>query len=265
MAKAKLLVISFKGGSSKGEPPFFGSMNIPVHEPSPGVSEAESAWREPLRTVRPKDRNVPAPSCPVLGHGYSPQPMPAEYFETQVGSDNYWLLNLDHPTVEQKVVAEMEAGVEVYYDRRWGATAVLTDWLAQNLSLIIDKKILILGAGVGAETLLLGAHGKHVWLNDLAPTALELCAEQMQKNGLSNFTLLAGRYEQLDLPKVDLVVGSFLIYNDETLAAMEDFLRSHEGRVILVNERLAPFPKFLINHDHEIAFEDESGAVGVLC
>ncbi|WP_411845757.1 methyltransferase domain-containing protein [Roseibacillus persicicus] len=191
--------------------------------------------------------------------------MPAEYHQTQVGSDRFWLMNLDHPAVEQKVMAEMEEGVEVYYDRRWGATAVLTDWLAQNLSLVTDQNILILGAGVGAETLLLGNYGKHVWLNDLAPTALELCAEQMTRNKLSNFTLLEGRYEQLNLPKVDLVVGSFLIYNDETHAAMENFLRKHEGRVILVNERLAPFPKFLKNHDHEIVFEDESGAVGVLC
>jgi hypothetical protein len=117
---------------------------------------------------------------------------------------------------------------------------------------------------VGAETLLHGRHGHHVWLNDLSPAALALCAEQMARNNLTNFTLLPGRYEELALPKVDLVVGSFLIYNRETLEAITQFLTAHDGEVILVNERLAPFPKFLRNHPHEIIFEDPSGAVGVL-
>ena len=183
---------------------------------------------------------------------------------TNVGGVEFQLLNLDHSSVEKKVIAEMETGVEVYYDRRWSATAVLTDWLGVNRTLFKEKNVLVLGAGVGAETLLLGEFGMHVWLNDLAPTALELCAEQMEQNKLTNFTLLEGRYEQLALPQVDLVVGSFLIYNDDTFAAMENFLTGHRGQLILVNERLVPFPEFLTRHPHEVIFEDENGAVGVL-
>ena len=126
-------------------------------------------------------------------------------------------------------MAEMEAGVDVYYDRRWGATAILTNWLGEHRELFEGKKVLALGVGVGEESLLLGKYGKHIWLNDLAPVSLELCAEQMEENGLSNFTSLVGRYEQLDLPQVDLVVGGFLIYNEETCAAMEAFLKEHQG------------------------------------
>ncbi|MDA8960181.1 class I SAM-dependent methyltransferase, partial [Akkermansiaceae bacterium] len=110
--------------------------------------------------------------------------------EEQVGKDNYQLMNLSHPEVDLRVIAEMEAGVDVYYDRRWGATAILTDWMGENLDVIRNKRILILGAGVGAETLILGSYGKHVWINDLAPVALELCGEQMEKNDLENFTTL---------------------------------------------------------------------------
>ncbi|MDA8991996.1 class I SAM-dependent methyltransferase, partial [Akkermansiaceae bacterium] len=143
--------------------------------------------------------------------------------EEQVGKDNYQLMNLSHPEVDLRVIAEMEAGVDVYYDRRWGATAILTDWMGENLDVIRNKRILILGAGVGAETLILGSYGKHVWINDLAPVALELCGEQMEKNDLENFTTLVGRYEDLDLPEVDLVVASFLIYNKETYEAMRSF------------------------------------------
>ena len=181
----------------------------------------------------------------------------------QVGKDRFHLLNLSHPEVDRRVIAEMESGIEVYYDRRWSITSVLTDWMGENLKVIRDRRILILGAGVGAETLILGHHGKHVWLNDLAPTALELCAEQMEKNGLKNFTTLVGRYEDLDLPEVDLVVASFLIYNKDTYQAMRTFMKQQKCDLILVNERLDPFPKFLSEEAHEILFE-EKGAVGVL-
>ena len=181
-----------------------------------------------------------------------------------VGGEEFQLMNLEHSSVDERVMVEMEAGVDVYYDRRWLATAVLTDWLGEHRELFEGKKVLALGVGVGEESLLLGKYGEHIWLNDLAPVSLELCAEQMEENGLSNFTLLAGRYEQLKLPKVDLVIGGFLIYNEDTCAAMEAFLKEHQGKVILVNERLAPFPEFLERHPHEIIFDDESGAVGVL-
>ncbi|MDA7517383.1 class I SAM-dependent methyltransferase [Akkermansiaceae bacterium] len=184
--------------------------------------------------------------------------------EEQVGKDNYQLMNLSHPEVDLRVIAEMEAGVDVYYDRRWGATAILTDWMGENLDVIRNKRILILGAGVGAETLILGSYGKHVWINDLAPVALELCGEQMEKNDLENFTTLVGRYEDLDLPEVDLVVASFLIYNKETYEAMRSFMKQQQKcDLILVNERLDPFPKFLNEEAHEIVFEKD-GAVGVL-
>ncbi len=184
--------------------------------------------------------------------------------EELVGKDSYQLMNLSHPEVDRRVIAEMEAGVDVYYDRRWGATAILTDWMGENLDLIRHKRILILGAGIGAETLILGRYGKHVWINDLAPVALELCGEQMEKNDLKNFTTLIGCYEDLDLPEVDLVVASFLIYNKETYQAMRSFMKQQQKcDLILVNERLDPFPKFLSEETHEIVFEKD-GAVGVL-
>ena len=180
-----------------------------------------------------------------------------------IGKDYFHLMNLKHPRVEKEVMAEMEAGVDVYYDRRWEVTATLTEWLSKNLNLFRDKKALILGAGVGAETLILSKYAEQIWINDLAPTAIDLCAEQLEKNQLRNYTPLIGTYETLDLPKVDLVVASFLIYNDETFQAMRAFLRQHQGKVILMNERLAPFPQLLDLEKHEIIFEID-GAVGVL-
>lgn len=172
-------------------------------------------------------------------------------------------MDLNHPRVEKEIIEEMKAGIAVYYDQRWEATGILTDWFAENLDLFLNKRVLILGAGVGAETLILGRHASHIWINDLAPTALKLCTEQLAENEITTVTSLVGRYDQIPLPEIDLVVASFLVYNDDTYRAMSHFMDQHQGDLILVNERLAPFPKLLTERPHQILFEKEA-ALGVL-
>ena len=184
--------------------------------------------------------------------------------ETSIGQEQYTLMNLEHPNVEARVRSDMDAGVAVYYDRRWSITTVLTAWLLENVEVFRGKRVLVLGAGVGAEALVLARHGAHVWVNDLAPAALELCAEQLNQNGLHNYTELLGRYETIDFPEVDLVVAGFLIYNKDTLAAMRAFLARHPGDVLLVNERLKAFRTFLKSEPHEVIFDLDDGSVGIL-
>lgn len=184
--------------------------------------------------------------------------------ETWIGQEQYTLMNLDHPHVEARVRSDMDAGVAVYYDRRWSITTVLTAWLLENVAVFRGKRVLVLGAGVGAEALVLARYAEHVWVNDLAPAALELCAEQLNKNGLHNYTESLGRYEAIDFPEVDLVVAGFLIYNKDTLAAMRAFLARHQGDVLLVNERLKAFRSFLKSEPHEVIFDLDDGSVGIL-
>lgn len=181
----------------------------------------------------------------------------------QIKDASYVLINLDHPYVEARVRSDMDAGVSVFYDCRWGVTEVLNRWLLENLDLIRGKRVLVLGAGVGAETVVLGKYCSHVWINDIAPAAVELCAEQMDQNGLENYTKLLGSYEAIDLPEVDLVVASFLIYDAKTLKTMLTFLGNHQGDVLLVNERLKAFRQFLKIEKHTLVFDDEDGAVGI--
>jgi predicted nicotinamide N-methyase len=173
-------------------------------------------------------------------------------------------MNLGHPHVLGRVSSDMAAGVAVYYDRRWSITKVLTAWLLENVGVFSGQRVLVLGAGVGAEALVLARHGKHVWVNDLAPAGLQLCAEQLNQNGLQNYTELLGRYEEIEFPEVDLVVAGFLIYNKDTLAAMRAFLERHHGDVLLVNERLKEFRAFLKTEPHEVIFDLDDGSVGIL-
>ena len=181
--------------------------------------------------------------------------MPPLFKPYLIGSETFALMELKHPQVEQEIIAEMSQGIDVYYDRRWATTGVLTEWFAQNTDLFLGKRVLIIGAGIGAETLILGRHASHIWINDISPTALTLCQEQLKENGIENATSLVGRYEELDLPEVDLVVASFLVYNDDTYRSMSTYMGQHQGNLILVNERLAPFPKILKEREHRILFE----------
>ena len=181
--------------------------------------------------------------------------MPPLFKPYLIGSETFALMELKHPQVEQEIIAEMSQGIDVYYDRRWATTGVLTEWFAQNTDLFLGKRVLIIGAGIGAKTLILGRHASHIWINDISPTALTLCQEQLKENGIENATSLVGRYEELDLPEVDLVVARFLVYNDDTYRSMSTYMDQHQGNLILVNERLAPFPKILKEREHRILFE----------
>ena len=181
--------------------------------------------------------------------------MPPLFKPYLIGSETFALMELKHPRVEQEIIAEMSQGIDVYYDRRWATTGVLAEWFAQNTDLFLGKRVLIIGAGIGAENLILGRHASHIWINDISPTALTLCQEQLKENGIENATSLVGRYEELDLPEVDLVFASFLIYNDDTYRSMSTYMNQHQGNLILVNERLAPFPKLLKEREHRILFE----------
>jgi len=186
------------------------------------------------------------------------------WIKTEVGGERFKLIDLDDRVVEERIMEEMGAGVSVFYDRRWEITAYLTDWLGKHRELYEGKDVLVLGAGVGAETLLLGKLAKRIWINDLAPVSIELCLEQLAQNGLKNVTALPGRYENLDLPQVNLTVASFLVYDAETRASMKDYLNDLKvsgWQLILMNEKLPDFTALLKEEPHEVLFEKE----GALC
>jgi len=178
-----------------------------------------------------------------------------KYAKKKIGSAEYFLLDLDQKAVEKRVIEDMESGVDVYYDRRWEITDNLTDWLEDNQSVYQNKSVLILGSGIGAETIVLGKRAEKVYLNDLSATALDLCVEQLEKNKIKNYLTLLGRYEQLNLPKVDIIVASFLVYNAETLTAISCFIQNMGCQFLLMNENLKEFQKLLSEFEHEIVFE----------
>ncbi|MGE3538856.1 MAG: hypothetical protein AB7N91_15670 [Candidatus Tectimicrobiota bacterium] len=157
----------------------------------------------------------------------------------------FQLLNLDHPEVDRQIWRDLDAGVPVVYDRRWEVTGRLCRFLLSQPQYIAERSVLILGAGVGLETLVVGRLCRMLYINDLAPQALALCAQQLQHNGISHFTCLPGRFETLHLPPVDLVLGCYVVYNRDTAAAMRHFLARCPYPVLLSNDNLLNWQQLL--------------------
>ena len=152
---------------------------------------------------------------------------------------DFQILNLDHPDIERLILDEIEAGVDVYYDRRWTITEAFCHFLVEQPEWVADRSVLVLGAGIGIETLVIGRLCKKIYLNDLAPVALDLCARQLRKNGIDTVERLPGRYEALDCPPVDIVVGCYIVYNPETAKAFKQFLNLCPCPVLLMNEHMS--------------------------
>lgn len=165
--------------------------------------------------------------------------------DMKVGPYAFQVLVLDHPDVEAAIMGEIDAGIDVYYDRRWEVTGAFCSFLLDHPEWLAGRSVMVLGAVLGVESLVIGRLAKRMFINDWAPVALDLCGLQLKKNGIRDYDLLPGRYEELRVPPVDIVVGCFLSYNTETARSMNRFLDLCPFPVFLMNEPLTPFKKFL--------------------
>lgn len=157
----------------------------------------------------------------------------------------FQLLNLDHLQIVARVLDDMQAGIAVYYDQRWDITTRFCRFLLAHPTWVANRAVLVLGAGLGLETLVIGRLCRTLYLNDRAPGALDLCAQQLRHNGITHFTCLDGPYETLALPPVDLVVGCYLVYNRDTTASMRQLLARCAPPVLLGNDNLLSWQALL--------------------
>jgi predicted nicotinamide N-methyase len=167
-----------------------------------------------------------------------PSIAPPLWLPHDIAGRRFQVLNLDHPDIAAHVLEDLGRGVRVYYDQRWQVTQRFCHFLLAEPAWVTDRTVLVLGAGVGLETLVIGSLCHRLYINDLAPRALALCAQQLQHNGCTHFACLPGRYEHLPLPAVDLIVGCFLVYNRDTAAAMRQLLTRPTPPVLLMNDNM---------------------------
>jgi hypothetical protein len=188
------------------------------------------------------DRNPPHQRRHCVMHHPS---FPALWQQLAIADRHFQVLNLDHPHVAAQVMGDIETGIQVYYDRRWQVTTRFCHFLLAEPAWTADRTVLVLGAGIGLETLVIGSLCRSLYINDLSTRALAMCARQLRQNRLTHFVCLPGRYEQLSLPAVDLIVGCFLIYNRATSVAMQQLLARPTPPVLLMNDNMPAFRQFL--------------------
>src|SRR5712691_514453 len=172
-------------------------------------------------------------------------PSPRLWSILSLAGHRFQLLNLDHSQIAARILGDLDAGIAVYYDQRWDITTRFCRFLLAHPAWVAGRSVLVLGAGIGLETLVIGRLCATLYLNDRAPGALELCAQQLQRNGITDFTCLCESYEILDLPPVDLLVGCYLVYNRDTAAAMRRLLARHTTPVLLSNGNLLSWQSLL--------------------
>ena len=136
---------------------------------------------------------------------------------------------------------DIDSGIDVYYDQRWPETDLFCRYLLSHPQWLSGQSVLVLGAGMGMETLITGQQCKKMYLNDYSEVALALTAMQLKENNINAFELLPGRYEKIELPDIDIAIGCFLVYNDDTLSSMQTFIQRHPHRLILMNGIMPAF------------------------
>lgn len=165
----------------------------------------------------------------------------SRWIPVDLNGRTFHALDLEHEDVGRRVLREIRSGVDVYYDRRWSLTGTFCRFLMERPELLEGRTVFVAGAGVGLEAVVAGTLAEAVVLNDLAPVALELAAEQLERNGVERFEIVPGPFQAADLSGVDLVMACFVVYDAGTRDAMAALLERAAGRsvpALLANEDL---------------------------
>lgn len=163
----------------------------------------------------------------------------------RIGERAVEVLDLDHPAVAAPIVVDIDAGTKVYYDRRWRVSERFAAFLEARPELLRGRVVAVLGCGVGLEALAAAPHASRLILNDLSDAAVELSGLQLERNGFAAYDRVVGRYEEASLPAAEIAIGSFLVYDAETLAAMTAFMERTGMPVVLANDPMEAFDDLL--------------------
>lgn len=181
----------------------------------------------------------------------------------EIGGHTFRQLDLRNEDVGARVVEEIESGVDVYYNRRWDLTRRFSRYLLSHPELVEGLRVLVAGAGVGMEAVVVGRLAAAVMVNDRAPVALDLQMKQLAENGIRSARALAGSFADAPLGGIDLVVACYVVYDDETRVAMSRLLDRTGERgipVLLANEDLeGHFSRLLESTDRSVTELERDG------
>lgn len=166
---------------------------------------------------------------------------PLPHVPVEVAGRSLRALDLDDARVLGRITEEVRSGLPVYYDRRWRLTEAFCRFLLERPGLVEGRRVLVAGAGIGLEAVVVGLLAERVVVNDRSFAALELASEQLRLNSVEEFTVSRESFAEVELEEVDGVVACFVVYDAETRAALARLLdRASERGIpaLLANEEI---------------------------
>ncbi|MGD9367584.1 MAG: methyltransferase [Desulfobacteraceae bacterium] len=119
----------------------------------------------------------------------------------------------------------------------WDASAVLTQYIAE-LEVDARRRILELGSGLGVAGIAAASLGHHITLTEYDTNALEFLKANAELNQCQHIPIHYLDWFQPQLEgSFDLIVGSEIVYQKATVAALGDLFRKYmapAGQVVLV-------------------------------
>lgn len=189
-----------------------------------------------------------------------PIPSPAAIFE--------WYQNLQ----KNGVAAET-----AYWSRLWPASMGICYYLDKHFTLIKNKKVLELGAGLGLPSLFVACHTNEVICSDIHPNAVMWAKNAAEKNGLCHIQHRVMDWNQIDedLKQVDIVLISDGNYNpsnfDHLRQLIQGFLDRGTKIILCTPQRLAAkvfiaslLPQCTDQEQFDVQYEEKVTPVSVL-
>ncbi|MFO7876223.1 MAG: methyltransferase [Desulfovermiculus sp.] len=139
--------------------------------------------------------------------------------------------------------ARNDEGLDLpFWAKIWPTSILLSHILASSYALT-DLEVLEIGAGVGVCGLVAASQGAYVVMTDYHPDALLFARINVLQNSLQDRVQLAAvdfTADRLDR-RFDRIIGSEVLYRDETYTPLVDFLQNHlapGGEVLLAKSHI---------------------------
>ncbi len=126
-----------------------------------------------------------------------------------------------------------------YWAEIWPAAIGLSEYLSLNPSLVMGKKVVEIGCGLGLPGLVAGRLGAEVLLTDYLNEPLELARYNWERNIQQPATVRQLDWRQVeDLPESDLVLASDIAYESRAFPFLRTLIGHYidKGSVILISE-----------------------------
>lgn len=138
---------------------------------------------------------------------------------------------------------EEKGATAFYWAKVWPAAIGLCNFLHENLSYVIDKKVLELAAGPGLPGFFCAGYASHVCISDIEPAAVALVQQTIVHHQLKNVDCYVVDWNELEAVSIpEIVLLSDINYDpaqfDQLMIAIHFLLGKHCTIILSTPQRL---------------------------